>query len=97
MISALPTSGPEIRPIGQADVGKIGVDITHLAAPAAHDVVVGVVDVGIEPGHARPHVERQDLTQLAQIVQRPPWYTVFSEIVSTSRRAASKTASAEDG
>ena len=64
-----PTSKPRSAPRGTAELGEVGDHVADLAAGAAHQVVVGSLDVGVEAGRAGSDVERGDLAQLGQVVQ----------------------------
>ena len=48
---------------------EIGVQVADLSAGAADQMVVGVLDVGIEPGGAGPDVERRHLAHCRQLVK----------------------------
>ena len=68
--SAEPTSKPRSAPSGNGQVGKVDDQVADAAAAPAHQMVVGVVDVGVEAGHAGADVESGDLSQFGQIVER---------------------------
>ncbi len=61
---------PEVGALRHLELGEVGDEVPDAAAPLAHQVVMRVLDVGVEPGPARAHVERGDLAELGQVVQR---------------------------
>ena len=60
----------EIGALGDRQVGEVDDQVADAAAAPAHQMVVGVVDVGVEAGHAGPDVEGGDLPQFGQVVER---------------------------
>ncbi len=69
-ISAEPSRNPRSAPLGTGQLGEVGDQVPDAAAPLAHQVVVRVLDVGVESGPARAHVERDDLAELGEVVER---------------------------
>ncbi len=68
-ISAVPTSKPCTASGGTVNAGKSTSHVADLAALPAHEVVMGRLDVGIEPHHPRAEIEGLDLPQLGELVQ----------------------------
>ena len=58
-----------VRAGGHGDVAEVGVEVAHLAAAAAHEMVMDAVHVGVETGHARAEVERGDLSHGGELVE----------------------------
>ena len=61
--------------------------VAHGAAPGAHEVLVRVLDVGVDPEAAGADVEQ--LTSPIDSRSWTVWYTVLREMVGISARAAS--------
>ena len=60
----------ELPPVarGHAEVGDVEQHVAHGAAPRAHEVLVRVLDVGIDPDAAGADVEQLDLAHGLEVV-----------------------------
>ena len=60
----------ELPPVARrnAEVGDVEQHVTHGAAPRAHQVLVRVLDVGIDPDAAGADVEQLDLAHRLEVV-----------------------------
>ena len=57
------------RPTRHAKFGEVRGQVTHLPAGAAHQVVMGGLDVGVEASLARPDLDHRNGAQVGQVVE----------------------------